>query len=30
VETREGDDDVFVAPDVADVIATLVDLGSDE
>ena len=30
VETLAGDDDVTVAPDVADVIATLVDLGTDE
>jgi Ca2+-binding RTX toxin-like protein len=30
VETLAGDDDVTVAPDVADVIATVVDLGTDE
>jgi hypothetical protein len=30
VETLAGDDDVTVAPDVPDVIATLVDLGTDE
>ena len=30
VETLAGDDDVTVAPDVTDVIATLVDLGTDE
>jgi hypothetical protein len=30
VETLAGDDDVTVAPEVADVIATLVDLGTDE
>jgi predicted ester cyclase len=30
VSTLEGDDDVTVAPDVADLIATAVDLGSDE
>jgi Ca2+-binding RTX toxin-like protein len=30
VETLAGDDDVTVAPDVPDVVATLVDLGTDE
>ena len=30
VETLAGDDDVTVAPGVTDVIATLVDLGTDE
>jgi Ca2+-binding RTX toxin-like protein len=30
IETLAGDDDVTVAPDVPDVIATLVDLGTDD
>ena len=30
VQTLAGDDNVTVAPDVADVIATVVDLGTDE
>lgn len=30
VSTLGGDDDVTVAPDVADLIATAVDLGADE
>jgi hypothetical protein len=30
IQTLGGNDDVSVAPDVADLIATLVDLGADE
>ena len=30
VQTLDGDDDVTVAPDVADLIATVVDLGAGD
>jgi hypothetical protein len=30
VQTLDGDDDVTVAPDVSDLIATIVDLGAGE